>query len=132
MFLHQLQWQRSNQPVLSAMTTAQTWCRVQLYDPAVLCVDGGVFEIFCSISQDGTSWTHLRAQPAFPATRHPDHFDGRYTSTPCVLDEGDRYLLYYSTRDRGNLYGAGDGTVKADGCGIYRHIGVAIGTVNRP
>lgn len=36
MFLHQLQWQRSNQPVLSAMTTAQTWCRVQLYDPALL------------------------------------------------------------------------------------------------
>ena len=48
-------------------------------------------------------------------------FDARY-----VLDDGDRYLLYYSARDWGNLYRAGDGTIQHDGWGIYRHIGVAV------
>lgn len=67
MFLHQLDWQRSNQPVLSAMTTGQDWCRVQIYNPTVIRVG-----------------------------------------------------------DQGHLYGAGDGTIKVDGSGIYRHIGVAV------
>ena len=89
-------------------------------------VDGGVFEIYCSTSSDGLTWTHHHEKPAFPATRDPSDFDGRYTSTPCVLDDGDRYLLYYSTRDWGNLYGAGDSTVRFDRAGIYRHIGVAV------
>ena len=90
-------------------------------------VDGGRFEIYCSTSADGTDWVHHGHAPAFPATRHPSDFDGRYTSTPCVVDDGDRYLLYYSARDWGNLYGAGDGTIGIDGSGIYRHIGLAIG-----
>ena len=51
------------------------------------------------------------------------------TSTPCVLDDEDRYLMYYSARDLGNIYGAGDGTVRADSAGIYRHIGVAVRAV---
>ena len=89
-------------------------------------VDGGVFELFASTSKDGLAWTHHLDKPAFPATRNPDDFDGRYTSTPCVLDDGDRYLLYYSARDWGNLYRAGDGTIKYDSDGIYRHIGVAV------
>lgn len=89
-------------------------------------VDGGVFEIFCSTSPDGLTWTHHHDRPAFGATRNPNDFDGRYTSTPCVLDDGDRYLLYYCTRDWGNLYRAGDGTIQSDGAGIYRHIGVAV------
>ena len=89
-------------------------------------VDGGVFEIFCSTSTDGLTWTHHHDEPAFPATRNPNDFDGRYTSTPCVLDDGDRYLLYYCARDWGNLYRAGDGTIKFDGAGVYRHIGVAV------
>ena len=53
MDLAQANWKRRNQPVLSAMTTDQDWCRV-------------------------------------------------------------------------TLYRAGDGTIKADGAGIYRHIGVAM------
>lgn len=89
-------------------------------------VEDGLFEIFASTSADGLQWTHHHEQSAFPATRDPSDFDGRYTSTPCVLDDGDRYLLYYSTRDMGNLYGAGAGTVRADGMGVYRHIGVAV------
>ncbi len=93
-------------------------------EPANL--DGGVFELFASTSKDGLIWTHHLDKPAFPATRNPDDFDGRYTSTPCVLDDGDRYLLYYSARDWGNLYRAGDGTIQHDGWGIYRHIGVAV------
>ena len=89
-------------------------------------VEGGHCELYSSTSSDGVTWTHHRDEPSFPATRNPDDFDGRYTSTPCVLDDGDRYLLYYSARDPGNLYGAGDGTLKVDRMGIYRHIGVAV------
>ena len=88
-------------------------------------VAGGFFEVYCSTSPDGRTWTHHDEQPAFPASRDHTRFDGRYTSTPCVIDDGDRYLLYFSTRDQGSLYGAGDGTVKADASGIYRHVGVA-------
>ncbi|MBT4608534.1 MAG: hypothetical protein HOC05_00745 [Gemmatimonadetes bacterium] len=89
-------------------------------------VDGGVFQIYSSTSDDGVVWQHHHDAPAFEATRDPNHFDGRYTSTPCVLEEADRYLLYYSARDWGNIYGAGDGTLRVDSDGIYRHIGVAI------
>ena len=71
-------------------------------------VADGIFEIYASTSADGLHWTHHFERSAFPATRHPDHFDGRYTSTPCVLADDDRYLLYYSAlRDQGNIYGAG-------------------------
>ncbi len=89
-------------------------------------VDGGVFEIYCSTSPDGRTWTHHHDKPSFPASHDPNRFDGRYTSTPCVLEEPDRYLLYYSARDWGNFYGAGDGSVQFDADGIYRHIGLAI------
>ena len=39
-FLNELAWQRSSQPALSTMTTEQTWCRVTLYNPTVVKVDG--------------------------------------------------------------------------------------------
>lgn len=89
-------------------------------------VEGGVFEIYSSTSDDGLAWKHHHNAPAFGATRDRNHFDGRYTSTPCILAEADRYLLYYSARDWGNIYGAGDGTIRVDSDGIYRHIGVAL------
>jgi len=89
-------------------------------------IEGGIFELYTSTSADGIQWTHHFDESAFPAARDPDCFDGRYTSTPCVLDDGDRYLLYYSARDMGNLYGAGDGAVRVDSDGIYRHVGVAV------
>jgi hypothetical protein len=84
-----------------------------------------IFEVFCSTSPDGLNWTHHRDRAALPAKRNPNVFDGRYTSTPCVLDDGDRYLMYYSARDWNNIYGAGNGDVLFDEEGIYRHIGVA-------
>ncbi len=86
----------------------------------------GIFEVYCSTSTDGLHWTHHYDQAALAATRDPNTFDGRYISTPCVVDDGDRYLMYYSARDLGNLYGAGDGTIRSDKAGIYRHIGVAV------
>ena len=89
-------------------------------------VEGGYCELYCSTSSDGVEWTHHRDHASFPATRNPDDFDGRYTSTPCVLDDEDRYLMYYSARDLGNIYGAGDGTLKVDRMGVYRHVGVAV------
>lgn len=90
-------------------------------------VKGGLFQIYVSTSQDGITWTHNQDAPAIPASQNPNRYDGRYTSTPKFIDDGDRLLMYFCTRDLGCLYGAGDGTVQADGMGIYRHIGVAIG-----
>ena len=34
--LHKLSWQRQDQPILSAMTTNQDWCRVTVYSPSVI------------------------------------------------------------------------------------------------
>ena len=127
-----LNWTRDPEPMLSATKTH----RSVIY-PCVLqdesgytmwygCHVEGAFEIFCSTSVDGLRWTHYLDRPAFSATRDPNDFDGRFTSTPCVLDDGDRYLMYYCTRDCGNLYRAGDGTIMFDRAGIYRHIGVAV------
>ena len=89
--------------------------------------DGGCFELFCSTSADGgAQWVH-HAESVLPATRDQCDWDGRYTSTPHVMrDRQGRLLLYYSARDWGTLYAAGDGTVQADSEGVYRHIGVAI------
>lgn len=84
-----------------------------------------IFELFASTSKDGLTWTHHRDASSFPATRNANHFDGRYTSTPFVIQEAGRFLLYYSARDLGNIYGTGDGTIGYDSMGIYRHIGVA-------
>jgi sucrose-6-phosphate hydrolase SacC (GH32 family) len=128
-----LNWNRDPEPVVRANETQRS-----IVYPYVLqnnnqytmwygChVEGGIFEIFSSTSTDGLNWTDHFDQAAFPATRDPNHFDGRYTSTPCVVDDKDRYLLYYSARDQGNIYGAGDGTIQVDQDGIYRHIGVAV------
>jgi predicted GH43/DUF377 family glycosyl hydrolase len=89
-------------------------------------VPEGHTELFCAESSDGTNWKTPHETSAFPASRDPDLFDGRYTSTPTVLVEEDRYLLYYSARSLTNEYIAGDGTVRRDGAGVYHHIGVAV------
>lgn len=127
-----LSWRRDPEPMLSATETRRSviypWVMRDRggYTMWYAChVGGSLFEIFCSTSEDGLSWNHHLEEPVLPATRDPNDFDGRYTSTPCVLDDGDRYLMYYCTRDHGNLYGAGDGTVLFDRGGVYRHIGVA-------
>ncbi len=86
----------------------------------------GHTEIFCDESPDGSTWTTHHQKAAFAASRDVKLFDGRYTSTPCVLVEKDRYLLYYSARDLSNDYIGGDGKKRRDGAGVYQHIGVAV------
>ena len=39
-------------------------------------VEGGIFELFCSTSEDGLHWTHHLKESSFPATRDPNDFDG--------------------------------------------------------
>jgi predicted GH43/DUF377 family glycosyl hydrolase len=125
-------WTRDSEPASSRTSTHRSMVYpfvMRLEDGYIMWhvshVDGGIVELFCSTSSDGRSWTHQRDRAAFPATRGIVDWDGRYVSTPCVVDGGDRYLLYYSARDWNNLYGAGNGEVKFDEEGIYRHIGVA-------
>ena len=90
----------------------------------------GHFEIFSASSEDGRRWTcDSRTTPAFSASRDVDLFDGRFVSTPRVVAARGQQMLFYSARDCGTLYGAGDGTVRADSAGIYRHIGVAVRAV---
>ena len=129
-----LAWKRDPEPVITAEDDDRIGSVVypfvlQTEDGYVMwysChVAGGIFEVFASTSDDGLAWTHHLDTPALPATRDRNDYDGRYTSTPCVLDDGDRYLMYYCTRDWGNLYRTGDGTIRTDSEGIYRHIGVA-------
>ena len=36
MSLHLAKWRRREEPILSALTTRQDWCRVELYNPTVL------------------------------------------------------------------------------------------------
>lgn len=128
-----IEWQRSRQPVLTPKAPA----RSTVY-PFVLkrgdrylmwhgChVPGGRFEIFCGVSTDGSRWQVDHTQPAFPATGRKSDFDGRYTSTPCVVETRDRFLLYYSARDWQNEYTDGEGRRRRDGSGVYAHIGVAV------
>lgn len=89
-------------------------------------VERGRTEIFCNESRDGSTWTARRETPAFRASRDPGRFDGRYASTPCILVEKGRYLLYYSGRDLSDKYIGGDGIERRDGAGVYAHIGVAV------
>ncbi len=126
-------WQRSGRPVL----TPQEPARSTVY-PFVLkrgtdyymwhgChVPGGRFELFCARSSDGSRWRVDHTKPAFAATGDKTDFDGRYTSTPCVVELPDRYLLYYSARDWQNEYIDGEGRKRKDGSGVYAHIGVAV------
>lgn len=88
---------------------------------------GRKFGIFYANSPDGLNWTPHLDRPTFAASEDPTAFDGRYTSMPCVLEEPDRFLLYYAARDWRNEYVAGDGTVRTDREGRYADIGVAIG-----
>ena len=92
------------------------------------------FEIFSAVSDNGHQWRVVGdGQPSFTASRDRNLFDGRFVSTPCVVTappthpQGpQRRLMFYSARDCGQIYAAGDGTLAFDSAGIYRHIGVAI------
>lgn len=127
-----LRWKRGEKPVVRPSENART-C---VY-PFVLregskhfmwygChVAGGKFEIYCSTSVDGHQWKLQHEQVAFPVSDDRDRFDGRYTSTPCVVRTRDLWLLYYSARDWNNEYVRPDGTKGHDNSGVYAHVGVA-------
>ncbi|MCH7727647.1 MAG: hypothetical protein IH991_14365, partial [Planctomycetes bacterium] len=98
-----IQWQRSAKPVIRPTGRARSTVYpfvVKQESSYVMwygChVDGGKFEIFCANSTDGTRWQVNHDQPAFPAAEGKTRFDSRYTSTPCIVRQPDRYLLYYS------------------------------------
>jgi len=127
-----LQWERSEKPVLRPSGPA----RSTVY-PFVIKEDsgysmwygchvaGGKFELFYANSDDGKHWHVDHTQPAFPAAQDKKRFDGRYTSTPCIVRTGKRLLLYYSARDWKSEYIDIKGRKRRDGSGVYSHIGVA-------
>lgn len=84
------------------------------------------FELFHATSADGTKWTTDHQNPAFPARSAKEFFDSRYTSTPCIVDLPNRYLLYYSARDMRTTYTDKQGRKRQDKSGIYAHIGLAV------
>ena len=125
-------WDRGDRPVIepTGLTTTCVYPYVMRTEDGYVMwhgahVSGGKFEIFMATSPDGETWCPDHERPAFCASNDRDRFDGRYVSTPCVLPEEDRWLLYYSARDWSNEYIAGDGSRRSDGAGVYRHIGVA-------
>ena len=88
-------------------------------------LEGGRFEIFSATSDDGSQWRVHHDEPAFPAAADRERFDGRYTSTPCIVIRPDRYLLFYSARDWNNEYVDAEGRTRRDGAGVYADIGMA-------
>jgi hypothetical protein len=93
-------------------------------------VAGGRFEIFHAVSDNGTEWRTVLDRPFFPASGIPGQFDGRYTSTPCVVVEPNRFLLYYSGRSLDDEYVDGEGKRRVDRSGVYSAIGVAVLTLS--
>ncbi len=89
-------------------------------------IAGGQFELFCATSDDGSKWEVDHKRAAFPAADGKERFDSRYTSTPSVVVEKDRILLYYSARDWNRDYIDSKGQKKRDGSSPYSHIGVAV------
>ena len=88
-------------------------------------IEGGMFEIFCATSPDGTNWKVDHEHPAFSAAPGKTAFDSRYTSTPCLLRRKDRLLMYYSARDWNTRDIDSQGRKRRDGASPYAHIGVA-------
>lgn len=89
-------------------------------------IAGGQFELFAAHSKDGTHWNIDHRRPVFPAAPGKTAFDSRYTSTPCVVDLPDRYLLYYSARDWNTEYIDSQGQKRRDNSSPYSHIDVAV------
>ncbi len=121
-----IRWARNDEPVLRASPKLRHGC---IYP--FVCRDGdryflwygaypkreiGGFQIYLAESEDGTNWVNHDAQSAFPSSEDRNRFDSIYVSTPSVLVEPDRYLLYYS---------AGSWAHREKGS-YYQHIGVAV------
>ena len=83
---------------------------------------GGDYEIFCDISVDGSCWQINHEVPAFASAGDIDRFDWRWVSTPCVIEKGEVFRLYYAAandpRINHNLFEGSN-----DGKGM--HIGLA-------
>ena len=121
-----IQWKRSDKAVLRASTQHRKGCiypfvcreqgRYFLWYCAYPKREIGGFQIYLAESEDGTNWLNHDSQSAFPTSNDRTRFDSIYVSTPCMLVEPNRYLLYYSAvswthREKGSY---------------YEHIGVAV------
>ncbi len=129
-----IKWKRSSSPALqpTGKLTTALYPDVARVDNRFIMLfvantskEGNIYQVYAATSQDGQQWTISEEEPFLPIRRDKELFDSRYTSTPRFLDCGDHYKLYYSSRDRGNLYCDGQGKLRTDNSGIYRHIGVA-------
>jgi hypothetical protein len=114
-----IRWNRSEQPVLRESDKHQRGCiypfvcrdddRYFLWYGAYPNRESGGFQIYLAESNDGTRWLNHDAQSAFPSSEDRGRFDSFYVSTPCVVVEPQRYLLYYSAvswnqREKGSYY----------------------------
>lgn len=127
-----LRWKRSEKPVIIPSGRGQSCVypfvikeRNTFYMWYGCHIDGGMFELFCANSSDGTDWKVDHENSAFSATKGKTAFDSRYTSTPCVVRLKDRFLMYYSARDWKTEYIDSQGRRRRDGSSPYAHIGVA-------
>jgi len=133
-----IQWTRGEHPVVCPSGVAHSCvypCVVRDGDGYLMLygahLQGGTFEIFSATSPDGLKWTCHYDRSILPASGIPGRFDGRYTSTPSLVCEPDRILLYYSGRPLENTYRDGQGRERIDTCGIYGGIGVAVCPVHQ-
>jgi predicted GH43/DUF377 family glycosyl hydrolase len=121
-----IRWNRSDEPVLRQSDkhgqgsiypfVCRDASRYFLWYGAYPKRESGIFQIYLAESEDGTNWLNHDSKSAFPIADDRNRFDSFYVSTPCVLVEPDRYLLYYSAvswaqREKGSY---------------YQHIGVAV------
>jgi predicted GH43/DUF377 family glycosyl hydrolase len=84
----------------------------------------GSYDVTFAHSGDGLHWEQT-GSPVFPSNPDTTAFDGRYTSTPQVLNLPGRYAMYYSARDMEVEWVTPDGRRGVDGAGVYEHIGYA-------
>ena len=104
-------WQRQAEPVLSALTTNQSWCKVVLYSPTVIRHEGKFkmwyvgtstasratdMALGYAESEDGLHWTE---HPNNPIATGQDIPWGIYFQTPFVLFDDDEqiYKLWFSS-----------------------------------
>ena len=85
-----------------------------------------IFQIYMAWSDDGITWEVDAEHAAFPVSRDPEKFDALYTSTPCVIADGDRWLMCYSAADTDDWWTHPKTGEKFEKHGsVYMHIGVA-------
>lgn len=117
-----LHWSRLEAPILSWREGAD-WERGGLYK-GCLVRDGEGFRLFYNAKTEGENWieqtgmctgddlTHWRRSPLNPVLRvDPRGWDSRFASDPCVLREGQRWLMFYYGYDGQH---AQDGLIVSD------------------